>query len=478
MSVAIVGGGVTGLTAAGLLLERGVSVTVYEAAEREGGLAGSFRKNGFTFDFGPHELCTENPALIELLREACGDDLIAVEKNVAQHFRGRYLRYPFEIANLLRNVSPAFAARAVLEIVAARARNALRPSPDASFEQWTRSRFGKTLYAAYFGPYTEKVWGVPPASLDASTAAQRISVDSVRDLLKKMAGYRLLGRDDFSGPHSELRRGFRYVRGGIGVLLERLRRRVERLGGRFEHGKRLVGVRRDREGIQRLVFADGTSATGFRSVIATIPLSEQLRIALGDAGSELLARNPLPYRGMLFVFLRVARPALLPYHWTYFPDPAIPFQRATEFVHFGAGMTPPGATGVALEVASNPGDGTWERSDAAVVRASLKALKRLELLDESDVLGWDVVRVRHAYPVQVVDYQRRVDRLLHALREVPNLVPLGRQGLFRYCNMDECMEMAFDVVPRLALGKSSTRYTARSRWRGVALERPASAVGG
>lgn len=51
--VAIVGGGIGGLTAAGVLARRGHRVTLFEATESLGGKAGTLRVDGLTFDTGP-----------------------------------------------------------------------------------------------------------------------------------------------------------------------------------------------------------------------------------------------------------------------------------------------------------------------------------------------------------------------------------------------------------------------------------------
>jgi hypothetical protein len=64
-------------------------------------------------------------------------------------------------------------------------------------------------------------------------------------------------------------------------------------------------------------------------------------------------------------------------------------------------------------------------------------------------------------------FMEKTDRLLAALAELTNLVTIGRQGLFRYCNMNECIEMAIDVVPELIAGKASIRYTREGTWLGV-----------
>ena len=69
MSVAIIGGGITGLTAAFRLKEQGVSATIYEASERVGGVIRSVRKDGFLAEFGPNTVLETSPKITQLIAD-------------------------------------------------------------------------------------------------------------------------------------------------------------------------------------------------------------------------------------------------------------------------------------------------------------------------------------------------------------------------------------------------------------------------
>jgi len=474
MKVAIIGAGVTGLSLAHLLLERGVSVRVYEAATHSGGLATTYRRDGFAFDLGPHEFVSDNPALHELLVRVCGDDLMVVKKRVAQHFRGRALSYPFEIADVVRSMGPMLSARIVAEALFAPLRRDTAPVPN--FESWTRTHFGPTLYDIYFGPYTRKVWGIEPAALDIATAKSRISVDSAWQLIRKTVAHHLFGREEFENPHSELRHSFLYVRGGIGRLQEHLEERVRELGGEVVFGKRLAGVSTEGERVAAISFDDGTSDSDFDYCVSSAPLPQVAGWMLGPDDPRRAAVAKLPFRGMAFVFLRVKQPQVSNYHWIYFPEPRCPFQRTTEFAHFGADMTPPGCTGVAFEIATNPGEAMWRKSDAELIKACVDEYVRLGWMKADAVLGADVVRVPHAYPIQVHGFREAADGLIEALARFENFVTIGRQGLFRYCNINECLEMSIDVAQAIAGGQHRIRYQAKTSWVGAFAEGGRNAV--
>ena len=68
-SVAIIGGGITGLTAAFRLKQKGIPVTVYEASDRVGGVIQSVRKDGYLAEFGPNTCLETSPKIAALIRD-------------------------------------------------------------------------------------------------------------------------------------------------------------------------------------------------------------------------------------------------------------------------------------------------------------------------------------------------------------------------------------------------------------------------
>ena len=67
--VAIIGAGITGLTAAFYLKRKGIPVTVYEASNRVGGVIQSLRKDGYLAEFGPNTILETSPRIAQLVRD-------------------------------------------------------------------------------------------------------------------------------------------------------------------------------------------------------------------------------------------------------------------------------------------------------------------------------------------------------------------------------------------------------------------------
>lgn len=104
-SVAVVGAGLTGLTAALRLKQRGNRVVVYEASDRIGGSIKSERRDGYLPELGPSTLAAPAGAVASLLTELGLDDSKVTASPAARHRyvvrKGRLVRLPMSPPELL-----------------------------------------------------------------------------------------------------------------------------------------------------------------------------------------------------------------------------------------------------------------------------------------------------------------------------------------------------------------------------------------
>ena len=222
-NIVILGAGITGLTAAYALAKKGYRVTIFEKSKEIGGLAGSFMdKDGCVYDYGPHQFCTDNPELVKLLKELLGQNLLIRSKKVSQYFFKKHIPYPLKPTDYLTKLPLSLSTKVLFEVIFSHLALRLGFKSDHSFESWTKSRFGATLYNTYFKPYTIKTWGVNPNKLDPSTAYLRISFNSIWDIFWRTLKHYATNKDDFSTTHNPLKQKFYYPKGGNIRLMEAL----------------------------------------------------------------------------------------------------------------------------------------------------------------------------------------------------------------------------------------------------------------
>ena len=433
----ILGAGPAGLMAGHTLAAAGRSVTILERAPAVGGLSGSrsFRaaSGEYRFDYGGHRFITANPELLALVERLLGDDLLVAERSSVIRFRGRTYEYPLALGNLLRTAPPALIAGALRDL----ARIALRPHPrDASFADWIESRFGTTLYRAFFEGYTRKLWGIDPRHLSSDWADQRISLVDLRDVARRLLPWTP------RTPRTYARR-YRYPRTGFGLLFQRLAERFVEAGGEL-----LLGAE-----VRELVVRDGRIATvgartdaGWRRltpdhVISTLPMPDLVRMTGGD--------SKLRFRGLRFLNLVMDLPDVSPYTWQYLSDPEIAATRLQEPRRRSPHMAPPGRTSIMLEIPCDPGDALWTMSDADLMQRGLADLDRLGVDVRRATGEHFTTRAATAYPFMDLDYVAERRRAIAWLSRLSNLSLCGRQGTFRYVFSDTAMEMGMTVARSL-----------------------------
>ncbi|NOX60923.1 MAG: FAD-dependent oxidoreductase [Chloroflexi bacterium] len=445
--VIILGGGVAGLATGLELIRRGRRVTVIEKGERVGGLARTLVYGDFRFDIGGHRFHSHKPEIIAWIKELMGADLLRVPRISHIYLQNKFVDYPLRFPNALSIFSPPQAARILASYGAAALRRRLNGrKKDVSFEDWVVHRFGRAMFDVFFGPYTEKVWGISCQELSADWAAQRISLPSLTEAVKRAIA-------PGAEPPSTIISHFWYPRAGFGMIPDRMSEEIERLGGRVLTSASVAALEprsdggwrvhvQERDGVQRL--------TGDR-VISSIPLHYLLAALPPESGAADIARRfSLSYRDMVLLFLALKIPRVSEDSWTYFPQTELLCGRTHEPRNWSAEMAPEGRTSLAAEVFTSRGEATWEMSDEQLVARAVREFEEIGFLPPHSLMDAWVLRVPYAYPVYYIGYAEKVRRVREFLDAAfPDLHLVGRTGSFRYMNSDGVIEDALALTDYL-----------------------------
>ncbi len=445
-SVTVLGGGLAGLSAAQKFIEAGWSVTVLESEPKVGGLASSFTVEGYTFDHGPHRLYSSLEELNEHFKFVLDGNWDYRDRLSRIYMQKKFFDYPLKAGNVVRSLPPWLLVRSFVDYLAVRVRNAVRPIPDDNFENWVIKRFGRTLYDLFFGTYTRKAWGIPCTQISPDWASQRISLLSLWDTVKKT-----LFRPR-NTPRTYVSRFLYPKTGGIGELALGYQRLIERGGGRIVCGAEVVGVQSAGTRITGVTYRkDGREHVATSDLyISTIPVTQMVPMLGARVPGEVLeAVRGLRQKGIVFVYLKLDRPQLTPDHWIYIPEENIAVHRISEFTNFSRDCAPAGKTMVCAEITATKGDRHWNMPDDELIRLASSNLVTLGLLQPGEILaGGFVKRVDFAYPIYDLTYRVHLERLLGWLKGFENMISTGRQGLFRYGNMDHSIAMGHAIARR------------------------------
>ena len=450
--IVVLGAGPAGLTAAWRLSEQGRRVVLVDQADAVGGMGKTMTVGPYQVDFGPHTFhvrdTDESRRVIRTILPLFGELPPPRHKRGTRVLlRGKFYSYPLQLSELLFGVSPLLALRILWDY--ARANIRVRRVPldgNASFEAWGVQSLGRTLYDLCFGLYSAKVWGLPTSQI-SSKQAQRVAKLSLTNIILRSLGIKSDPQTYFTS--------YLYPEHGIGVLYERMAARVREAGNTVlldatlerldvEDGRAVRVHVRHSGGRIAAIACDG--------VLATIPLpalAGRIQPALDE---ETVAHaRALRYRSLRFTYLILNLERATDFHWCYLLDQAFRCNRVSEQKNVSRAMLPDGQTILCFETSCDLGDATWNAPEEECYQWVLADLRRMGVVsDASVVAGHFERRIDHAYPVYDLAFEAHLFGALRGLHRIPNLLTLGRHGLFLNNSMDDNVLLGLQVSDFLA----------------------------
>lgn len=400
-NIAILGAGITGLTAAFYLLREGARVTIFEAQPKAGGLASTFDFGDFHWDRFYHCILTSDSALLELIGDLGLSAELRWQATKVGFFAGgrlhsvsttaEFLRFP--VLNLLDKFRLGLGILYVCSIRDPRPLEAKLVSP------WLIRVFGKRNYRRFWGPLLQCKLG---ACRDEASAAFMWATIT-----------RLYSTRDKS-PDKQERLG--YVRGGYRTVFNGLERAVLSLGGEIHTG---APVEKISSVAGELHVRARGAELAFDQIISTLP-SKLLAQAAPQLAPEYLQKlHAVKYLGIV-CFVLVLRRRLSPYYVTNLCDEGFPFTGIIEMTNLISAEETAGHHLVYLPKYTAPDDPLFAAGEDrlwTIFREGL--LRAVPDLADADIERRFLLRERFVQPLPVLHYS---DRLAPMTTSIPGLV--------------------------------------------------------
>ena len=434
--IVILGAGLAGLACGIKFAEKNIPALIIEKEDSVGGLSRSIRRDGFIFDLGGHRFLPKDKEIEIFSKSLFNNEALGVIDRKSQILMSnKFLMYPPEIKDILRKLGPLTCAECVLGGLYRRARHNILKDAEKSLRDWLLNRFGKKLYEIYFGPYSSKLWGKDASEISADWAAQRISVSSISVAMRHLLSKR----------HTQTyARNFLYPKGGIGQIAEQMAARVS-VKGKIHTGHTIKKVTRCPGGFRvESQNKKGRQVFFARKLVCTIPLPDFVLMFEEDISNSVKeAAKNLSFRSIRFLNIMIDAPQITDNTWIYIPESKYIFFRIQELINWHPENCAADKTSLTLEIACEKNDKRWQMDDKELLRLCLEDLKKMGFDLRNKVIGYFSSFAEHAYPVYTMDYAEHLNKIYEYFKGQDDIILCGRQGLFRYINMDDCMKTGF-----------------------------------
>ena len=456
----IIGGGVTGLSIAWKLSEKGYEVKVIEKDEFIGGLARSIKMGNYFFDIGPHAFTTKDEEIfkkvMDLFKSETGE-MLYTKRTVKMMFRGKYVDYPLSVKVLLQmGIIPAIMCS--LSFAKSKIRTSIysligkkTQNQNLTIKQWAIDSFGKYLYLNFFKPYTEQFWKIETSELSHRVIPSGTKTDFIKALKHALLNKYLELSKREPGELSLVERESLpryYPKKGFGEIANKIGKQIKSNGGEIYTSQEVDEIIINSENSFDVKTKDKTFSGDF--VISTIPLNRVIsKIYPVPEENIIKSAKKLEYLSLVLVYLMTKKQNVLDCQYCYFVDK--PYNRISEMNSFSESSSPQDENILAVEISCHYGSKMWKTSDEEIFSICMQGIEKDSLLKlkKEDIIDYKIIKVPSVYPIYRKDYEIHLRETEKYFAKIKNFFSIGRQGQFYYGDIDQMIRIGFDTADKI-----------------------------
>lgn len=417
MRQVILGGGLSAISSAYFLQERDDidEILILEKEDAPGGLCRSIKKDGYTYDIGPHILFSKDKEMLSLMLEML-DEKNDLRRSNQIIYKGRYVQYPFEndlsklpkedldycVTNFLHNPYENYRADNML--------------------QFFLKTFGEGITNTYLRPYNEKIWKYDPSFMDTQMV-DRIPKPTHEEIMRSASGETVDGYVHqlyFSYPSE----------GGIEAVVQGFLKKLNKKC-RIGCGQTITSLKK--KGSKFEIISNGEAIEAGR-VMSTIPVQELAKIYAVPKEIQKHVEN-LRYNSIIIAFVKTKKDLSGDNFAFMNPEKDIIFHRISKMDFLGEKYQS-GSASYMVEVTYRRGDYTDSLSDEVLKEKIADGILKIGFAEQKEEIEFvNITRHQYAYVIYDLNHKDNMEHIREYFKD-QGIVLNGRFGNFEYWNMD------------------------------------------
>ncbi len=444
--IAIVGGGISGLSLAYTLMKRGLDVTLYEKNERAGGCIHTGSEAGYLFEYGPNSTMNSNDEIDSLCKELGleGERIFGSETSKKRYVIRDSRPIPLPMGILPFLTTPLWSLGGKLRLLKEPFVGKSRDAQE-SVAGFVARRIGPELLNYALDPFVSGVYAGDPEKLELkSTFPKMDALESEYGSLIKGAILKGLK----GGAKSERKKGIFSFKGGMDTLPKAL---GGALGERFKGGVEVTSLKKSSEGYE-LLLSGGETVQADR-VILSSPAHVNAGILEELSSGAAKELSEIDYAPIAVVYLGFERADVThPLDGFGCLVPKLEGKKLLGSLWSSSlfpGRAPEGKVSLTCFIGGARNRSAVDLSDDELADAVTGDLKDILGVSGSPVFQ-KIVRHRRAIPQYTLGHAERIARIKRALEPFPALHLLG--NYLKGISVADCVMNGVNMAGEIASG--------------------------
>lgn len=411
--IAILGAGISGLSAGFFLNNAGIEFKIFEKQGSYGGLAKSYLWHGHYCDFAAHRFFTTSNEVESIILDLV--PMVHHTRRSKLYIKGNWVNDPINPIELLKFIPLKEKIHLVLELLF----KANEVETD-NFQDFVINKHGKYMFNTFFKPYTEKLFGIKSEQISVLWAKNKVRlINPFKNINRRSKKY-------FSYFYYPIDKGY-------GLIADKL---YDKISENVHLNSQVHQLLKENGKIIGIQYEEGGSINNYYcdAVISTLPLTISSKLLGLEFNQD--------FRKVEAVFLLVNRPKVSDNHWVYFIDDDFAINRMVEFKNLSSINRPADTSVLCAEVTkdvSNPAEKV------------IDDLIKVGMITREEILDTKVIRKEYGYPVYHIGYEKEVLRVMDRINEVGNFYVLGRSAEFIHREVDDIISTSKQTTERILL---------------------------